>query len=276
MDSANPRDLLGGTVALRQKARMILFAARHPDDGNDGQQHVWIGPEKSNTTGKANAVKFELVIHQARPETDDDPGTVASIANPEDAGATMRTLLQEWRSEQQQADREPDANDKAETWVRDFMRTREPMPSEDVKEAARVAGFGQRAVKVAMGRCGESKPQAPGQPWVYRLIQSVQPGRITVQTAHTAQTAQTGNEDKQQLPPPDTLVRHIAQTTQTESTERQSVQSMQSVQSVQGCNDVAQTGNRPESVPCRSCGEPLHPLAVAAGVCPACPDLVTS
>jgi len=105
MDTANTRDLLGATVALRQKARMILFAARHPDDGHDGTSHVWIGPDKSNTTGIANAVRFEVLVHQARTQSDDDPGTVATLGKPTDAGSSIRHLLSEWRIEQRQAEK---------------------------------------------------------------------------------------------------------------------------------------------------------------------------
>jgi hypothetical protein len=191
MDTGNTRDLLGSTVALRQKARMILFAARHPEDGNDGRQHVWIGPEKSNTTGPVNAVKFTLNIEQHRVQTDDDPGTVATLIQPEDAGATIRQLVSDWRRDQQSADREPSKAEQAEGWLLAFMAGKQAVMAREVQEAGRAAGFGDRSVRVAMGKLGTSKPAAPGAPWLYSL-QSVQRSGNTPKSADTADTANTG------------------------------------------------------------------------------------
>ena len=241
MDSANTRDLLGSTVALRQKARMILFAAKHPEDGHDGFNHVWIGPEKSNTTGTANAVRFDVLVHRARRQTDDDPGTVATLANPSDAGSSIRHLLQEWRMDQQQAEKEPNGIDRAEAWVRDFMRGKDREPAATVKDAARAAGFGQRAVSVAMGRVGESRPDAPGQPWMFSLRQSVQSVGNTATTAHIAKTAHTGADTGLSL------------------------QSVRSMQSPQRYPDAANTG-----LTCKACGEPLSPVLAAVGLHAGC------
>jgi 5S rRNA maturation endonuclease (ribonuclease M5) len=237
LDTANTRDLLGSTVALRQKARMVLFAARHPDDGQEGAHHVWVGPDKSNTTGPANAIRFELKVQQARPETDDDPGTVATLVSPFDTGSTIRSLLQEWRTEAQQSDREPNAVERAEEFVREFMQGRDQAPSKELKEAAAVAGIGQRAISVAMGRVGESRPSAPGEPWVF---QSLRPTPTPVKSTNTADTAETGATD-----------------------HSQSLQTSQSVQSLQEWGVVADTEKH---LTCIACGEHLHPILSNVGL----------
>ena len=269
MDTANTRDLLGSTVALRQKARMILFAARHPDDGKDGEaQHVWIGPEKSNTTGRANAVRFTISIGQHRPQTDDDPGTVATLEHPEDAGDSIRQLIGEWRQEQQSADREPNKPEQAGGWLKSYMAGKGATAVGEVREAGKAAGFGERAIRVAMGNVGESKPAGPGQPWIYSIQsvqQSVQPVPITCNTAHTAHTAHTGDSDMlTDFPAPVTpLTRHVAHTADTGLVEIQSVQSTQSVQSAERYPEVAHTGSA-----CTLCGNALlAPQSLALGVC---------
>lgn len=256
MDTANTRDLLGSTVALRQKARMILFAARHPDDGRDGDaQHVWIGPEKSNTTGRANAVRFTISIGQHRPQTDDDPGTVATLVYPEDAGDSIRQLIGDWRQEQQNADREPGKPQQAEAWVKSFMAGRDSIPVRELYEAGKLAGFGERALKVAMGNVGESKPGGQGQPWVY-AIQSVQLGSTTYNTAHTAHTAHTDDSDSP-------LLDTFAHTASTGLEAVESVQSVRSVQTSERYPHVAHT-----EIACRvcpACGLDSHPANESFG-----------
>ncbi|WP_431279877.1 AAA family ATPase [Leifsonia poae] len=194
MDTANTRDLLGSTVALRQKARMILFAARAPHDGENGTDtHVWIGPEKSNTTGVHDAVRFTINIEQHRLETDDDPGTVATLINASSAGASIKQLLQEWRDEQQADEHTPTQPEKAEQFVRDYMLGKEIVLANEVHAAAQAAGYGQKAVRTAMKNIGTSRPASPGAPWLYSLhTQSRQSTATTFKSTDTAQTAETG------------------------------------------------------------------------------------
>jgi RecA-family ATPase len=54
ISSGNARDKYGATAALRQKARMTLFA-QHDDDGN-----LVVGPEKANGTAPVAASRFTV------------------------------------------------------------------------------------------------------------------------------------------------------------------------------------------------------------------------
>ncbi len=205
LGTGNTRDLMGSTVALRQKARMVLFAAREPGDGESGgPHHVWIGPEKANTTGMRNAIRFAISIEQERPWTPDDPGTVATLIDPEDVGRTIADLVAEWRrdSDAEAAPAKHTAAEAAEHYVLTYMASRgvDTVLSTDVKAAAHKAGHGTRAVETAMKALGESKPIGPGQPWLYRLHQSPQPESMLSDSANTADTANTAKTGSGQTP----------------------------------------------------------------------------
>lgn len=191
MDTSNTRDLVGSTAALRQKARMILFAARSPKDGRDGgDQHLWVGPEKSNSTRISNALKFAISIEQCAPATVDDPGTVATLISPQNAGATIRELVEEWRREVKESDRPASSEDKAEIWVANYMADKTVVPVQQIKAEAKKAGIAERALTVAMSALGESKPAAPNAPWLFK-IRSLQDFLMSQETADIAETADT-------------------------------------------------------------------------------------
>ncbi|GAA1109983.1 AAA family ATPase [Arthrobacter flavus] len=172
MDTVSTRDLMGGTAALRQKARMVLFAARPPLEDGD-RQHLWVGPDKANTTGIVDAVKFNVQIEQVRTQTDDDPGTTALLANPQDALMTIGQLLSEWKREEQEADRKPSKTDQAEDAIREYMDGEtEPVPSNDLKVHLRKAGYGKTAIEEAMRATGESAPATRGGKWMFTLTKS--------------------------------------------------------------------------------------------------------
>lgn len=169
MDTANTRDLMGGTAALRQKARMVLFAARRPLQEGE-RQHLWIGPDKANTTGIVDAVKFNVQVEQVRPQTDDDPGTTALLTSPQSALMTIGQLLGEWKREEQEADRKPTKAKLAEDVIREYMAEQEgDVLSGDVKEHLRDAGFGKSATEQAMRDLGTSTPSGKGGKWLFVL-----------------------------------------------------------------------------------------------------------
>jgi hypothetical protein len=185
MDTTSTRDLMGGTAALRQKARMVLFAAR-PPAGDESGQHLWVGPDKANTSGIVDAVKFQVRVEQVRQLTDDDPGTTAHLAAPASALMPIAQLLSEWKREETEAERKPSKSEEAEASVRDYMEgTDGTAPASDVKEHLREAGYGKTAAEKAMKALGTSVPTGPGQPWIYSLTQSSYSQGLSQETRNT-------------------------------------------------------------------------------------------
>lgn len=172
MDTTNTRDLMGGTAALRQKARMVLFAARPPAQDDSGQ-YLWVGPDKANTTGIVDAVKFQVRVEQVRDQTDDDPGTTALLASPASALMPIAQLLSQWKQDEAEVERKPSKSEEAEASVKAFMDgTDGTAPAADVKEHLKREGYGKTAAEKAMKALGTSAPTGPGQPWIYSLKQS--------------------------------------------------------------------------------------------------------
>lgn len=170
MDTTNTRDLMGGTAALRQKARMVLFAARRKQDEDDERQHIWIGPDKSNVTGLVDAVKFTVTVEQVRKATEDDPGTTAILTAPASALMTIRHLLGEWKREEMEISRKPSRADEAEGYVLDFVKAAGgSVPTDDLKTHLAQAGFGEKAAKKAMAARGQSRPTGFGKAYAYTL-----------------------------------------------------------------------------------------------------------
>lgn len=180
MDTTNTRDLMGGTVGLRQKARMVLFAARqHPEE-----PELFIGPDKANTTGLAGAIKFDVAPMQVRPATDDDPGTTAHLTTPTYMMKPMRELLIDWKHEELEANRKPTKAEQAEEDLRAYMEGKESAPSAAVKEHLQglkrddgeTPRYGAKAIRDAMANVGESTNLGNNE-WVYSIGQKGQKGQ---------------------------------------------------------------------------------------------------
>ncbi|BCW70339.1 AAA family ATPase [Arthrobacter sp. NicSoilB8] len=170
MSTANTRDLMGSTAVLRQKARMVLFAARSPEDKESGGDYVWIGPDKSNVTGISDAVKYRLKIANVRPATDDDPGTTACLDTYTRAHTVIRNLLAEWKEQEDQATRPKSKQEQAQDAIREFMANHpNGCPTEDLKQHLEELEFGKTASENARKALGVSSPAGYGQPYVYRL-----------------------------------------------------------------------------------------------------------
>lgn len=181
-DTTNTRDLMGGTAALRQKARMVLFAARPPHPDSD-TQHLWVGPDKANTTGIVDAVKFRVQIEQVREQTDDDPGTTALLTAPQDALMTIAQLIGEWKREELEADRKPTKAERAEDVIRAYMADQDgDVITNDLKDHLRKAGFGKIAIEDALRHLGTSASREARGKWFYTLHDSLtsQQGPISV------------------------------------------------------------------------------------------------
>ncbi|MEV8081128.1 AAA family ATPase [Pseudarthrobacter oxydans] len=173
MNTANTRDLMGSTAVLRQKARMVLFAARSAADKESEAQHIWVGPDKSNVTGIASALKFTVKVEQVRDQTDDDPGTTAHLIAPADACMTIRDLLGQWKREETDAERAPSKSEQALELIREFMTGQgQPVPTEDVRAHLADNGIGFKAAQKAMNEIGQSRAAAFGAPQTYSLHQS--------------------------------------------------------------------------------------------------------
>src|SRR5699024_8220438 len=86
LQTTSTRDRMGGTIALRQKARMTLVAATRDDERG---RVLYVGPDKTNNTATNNAVRYDLEVQRVRPATEHDPGTTARLSRPIDAAAPI-------------------------------------------------------------------------------------------------------------------------------------------------------------------------------------------
>jgi hypothetical protein len=183
-DSVDLRSMIGATVALRQKARVLLFAIRPPGASTE----LYVGPDKSNHTGDGNAVQYNINTHHVRPATDDDPGTTATLKPSADGGALLRDLHAQWRREEQKANRPPTAAERAEAWVRDNIE--DGALVKELQERAKAEeGFTARSLTAAVQALGgRSVPgDGPGSPYVYRFYrQSGQSAAVADKPARQA------------------------------------------------------------------------------------------
>ncbi|MFF0943716.1 AAA family ATPase [Kocuria sp. CPCC 205300] len=177
-DTANTRNLMGGTAALRQKARMVLWAARPPAaEGEDSAlPRLVLGPEKSNVTGLADAVVMDVEVAQVRPRSDEDPGTTAYLARPASMCQPIRDLVIQWhedeRQQERQANRKPTKAEEAAAVIREYMTGREEAPTAELKTHLSGKGFGKTAIEDALKAAGTSAPTGRRQPYVFRLHES--------------------------------------------------------------------------------------------------------
>ncbi|MCM3484079.1 AAA family ATPase [Kocuria rosea] len=169
IDTGDTRTKMGATAALRQKARMVLFATKPPAEGEDDtRRRLVIGPEKSNVTGLANALAFDVDVVQVRPATDDDPGTTARITNAEDMGAPVGDLFGKWHQETRETrGGDEDKLEPARMVLRAYMQNRESANPSDVKQHLRVNGVSRRNAEAVMKELGKSSNVGPD--WFYRL-----------------------------------------------------------------------------------------------------------
>lgn len=208
LDTTSTRDMMGGTGALRQKARMVLFAAR-PKDAEEPV--LFIGPDKANTTGMVNAVRFHVQAEQVRDATDDDPGTSAHLVRPNYTTQTVREHISEWKLQEAETNRAPTKAEEAEQLILDFMAGRQEVPVAELDEHLKEAGHGQKSIAKAKKSLGSSSgPSTPGGPWLYQLDAVSAPLPVSEETANTANTAETASgqspQSRQSLTPAETWV----------------------------------------------------------------------
>jgi hypothetical protein len=167
------RDRVGATAILRQKARMLLYAATHPDDVDSC---LYIGPDKTNSSSRKNAVRFALRIEQIRTPTTSDPGTAAVLEPNGDQGMTIAKLLAEWYLEQladrRASDRGPTAAERAAAWLSDYLTSRpdRQAPASVLLPAGKGAGHSERALRSALVKLGgRSANSGSGTPWWWSI-----------------------------------------------------------------------------------------------------------
>lgn len=170
LNTANTRDLMGSTAVLRQKARMVLFAARVRTDKESSVQHLWVGPDKSNVTGIANALKFNVTVEQVREQSDDDPGTTAHLTAPSDACMTIRDLIGEWKRDEIEAERKPTKKDSVREELANYVTARGgTVPSKELTAHLEGLGFGKSSIEQAKKECGHTTKAGFGGAWVFTL-----------------------------------------------------------------------------------------------------------
>ena len=191
-DDGNLRNRVGATGALRQKARVLLYAARPPETDDV----LYLGPDKANGARLGNAIAYRLRVEQVRPASDDDPGTVARLQVIGDTGATMATHYARWRAEAHKREH-PDADERAWRWLQAYIAENgidaplgRQVDAAEAKEAGRLEGHNpQRLAKVIKAHNGYAGPDGAGASWVYRLHLT---GGITLKSSdQSSQTSQS-------------------------------------------------------------------------------------
>lgn len=171
-DVGSLRDKVGATAALRQKARVLLYAAQPPES----QGVMYLGPNKANNSAMGEAIAYKVTIVQARPATEDDPGTIARLAVNGRTGATMEEHYARWRVERRKAEH-PSADDRAKAWLLAYIDTHgedtelgRAVGAKTAQKAAHVDGHNpERLAGIVKSIGGYAGPGGEGAPWIYRV-----------------------------------------------------------------------------------------------------------
>jgi hypothetical protein len=162
--TSNMRDKYGATAALRQKARMTLYALADPDDGT-----LIIGPDKANgAPTRTNASRFRILAEQYFNPTPDHDGTVPSLQFVGETKPIKEHLLDLFATEQ----RKPRQGTEAEQWLAEYLADGPHLATEVEKAAA--GGFSAAQLRRAKDRIAHSvpKPDADGtQRWYWELTE---------------------------------------------------------------------------------------------------------
>jgi AAA domain len=174
MSSANPREKYGATYALRQKARMTLFA-QLDEDG-----HLQVGPEKANGAAILPASTFKVDTVSRFCPTDEHDGRVPLLTYVGESAKTAREHL----ADNYASNRDTGGQDDATGWLAALLGPG-PRWSTDVHRAREAAGISEKKLKLAKRRLNveSARAEADG-PWFMRLPQhagqvpeSAEPGR---------------------------------------------------------------------------------------------------
>ncbi|QOR69137.1 AAA family ATPase [Ruania alkalisoli] len=227
LQTTSTRDRMGGTVALRQKARLTLVAATKDDERG---QTLYVGPDKANTTALVNAIRYDLEVSQAREATATDPGTVARLARPVDAASTIQQLVKMWAAQATEEARPPSAADRVKSFLVEYLSEHGTVnegfietAASAAKSAARAAGHNpERIAGVVTDLGGVARPAGPGAPWVYRVPVSAvsADSAVSVNKGIPTETATDTAPAQSPLPvsAPDPVITETAKTAKTAET----------------------------------------------------------
>ncbi len=138
VQSPNARDRYGATYALRQKARMTLFAQQ------DHEGHLMLGPEKANGAPIKPASKFSITgvpFFQPNPEND---GTVPLLTHVGESDKTSREHLEDSFADRRKGADKPDPK----LWLT-LLLVGGPRWAEEIEEAAQNAKITKYGLKSA-------------------------------------------------------------------------------------------------------------------------------
>lgn len=162
--SPNARDRYGASYALRQKARLTLYAQQ------DDEGYLLIGPEKANSTADMPASRFTIGSKPYFPPTDEHDGTVPLLAY---IGESDRTAREHVAASAETGADEPGGNP-AKLFVYDYLiRRGGEAPAVDVLKEGHKAGFGDQELKDARRRHRDprivSRKASWGDGWVWAI-----------------------------------------------------------------------------------------------------------
>lgn len=203
-DEGSLRNRVGATGALRQKARVLLYAAQPPDSDAE----MYLGPNKANGMAVGEALAYRVRVVQIRPATPDDPGTIARLELVGRTAATMEQHHQNWRAEQRRSETPP-ADDRVWDWLLDHIdangidseRGRYVMVKATQEAAHRSGHNPQRLARLVKMHGGYAGPGDASAPHIYRLPpsdgrtnsdKSALKGGQTSQSGQTRQTQEHG------------------------------------------------------------------------------------
>lgn len=158
ISSSNTRDRYGATYALRQKARMTLYAM----ENEDGRMAV--GPDKSNMSAAIPATVFGKQSVQHFDQTEDSDGTIPRLIYVEQSELTIREhVIESYTAEHS---RDDDAGDVL-VWLAQFL-SEGPRASADVIEAGAARGFSEKRLRAAKTKLSIVARQQ-GRQWFWSL-----------------------------------------------------------------------------------------------------------
>ena len=162
VDTGNARDKYGATGALRQKARMTLFAQTDEDD------NLVVGPEKANGTATTNATVFTIDKIQHFEPTEDDDGTVPLLRCTGESTKTARQHLSDAHAASSGSDKSGDAIG----WLAVFLANGPRWANEIYLVAELKAGFSKDKLRTARKKLNvRVDRETSNGPWFWALPQ---------------------------------------------------------------------------------------------------------
>jgi hypothetical protein len=183
LGTTSTRNKIGSTVALRQKARVLLYAATTDDEVGEC---VYIGPDKANSSRVLPALRYRLDVVQVRESDPHDPGTTARLTSPAGAVLTVSQLMKKWAQEEIEATRPPSAVERVAALIIDVLRAEADVRTDEsgssfivetsmLKKHVINAKLNPDNLTAAVASLGgmPSRPDGFGRPWVFEIPVSV-------------------------------------------------------------------------------------------------------